>query len=337
MQMSITPKLPPVPPLDANAQLAALDRQRQLAKPPGSLGRLEVLSAQLAGMTGNLDWFPHQRAVIICAGDHGVAERHNVSPHPRRMTKQRVQLILAEQAPINALIRQSEVDFWVVDAGVAGILPESERLIAEKISYGTADMTIGPAMPPGNTDRALTLGLQIAEYLVANGANLLVVGDVGVGNTVAAIALVAALTNRAPAEIIGGNLGKQRNRLEVIEKALTVNQPMDVDSLAKFGGYEISTLVGLIVGAAAARVPVVLDGLVTVAAALAATMLDANTINYLVAGHRSEEPGQGQMLALLGLRPVLDLNLQLGEGCGAVLAVPLIESAMRVLQDTASN
>jgi nicotinate-nucleotide--dimethylbenzimidazole phosphoribosyltransferase len=335
-KMTIPPKLPPVPPLDNAAQQAALDRQKQLTKPSGALGRLEILSVQLAGMTGRLDWLPQSPAVIVCAGDHGIAER-GVSAYPRSVTKQMVLNMLNGGAAINVLARQMGASLTVVDAGVAGILPQHPNLIAGKINYGTADFSTVSAMSPGQADQAITLGQRVADAHIDDGADILLVGELGIGNTTAAAAITAAVTG-APAERVTGtgtgiNLEKLERKINLIETALQVHDPVHVDTLAKLGGYEIAAIVGVILGAAVRQVPVVLDGYVVASAALIAAHLDTNAVMYMVAGHCSAEPGHAAALQALGLKPLLELSMRLGEGTGAVLALPIIEAAMRTLQE----
>ncbi len=225
----------------------------------------------------------------------------------------------------------------MVDAGVAGILPEHDRLIAGKINYGTADFSTSPAMSLGHVDKAVQLGLQVADHLIDNGANVIVAGEMGIGNTTAATALIAALTNTDPERITGRGTGitpeQLENKIALIRKALALHAPVHVDPLAKFGGYEIATMVGLMIGSAARRVPVVLDGLITASAALVAAKLVPRALNYFIAGHVGVEPGHSHALQALGLTPVLSLSMRLGEGSGGVLALPIIEAAMRTLQE----
>jgi nicotinate-nucleotide--dimethylbenzimidazole phosphoribosyltransferase len=339
LAMTIPPKLPEVPPLDGETQQRALERQRQLLKPSGSLGKLEILSTQIAGMTGRLDWLPRTPVVVVCAGDHGIAEQ-GVSAYPRNVTKQMVLNFLEGRAAINVLARQFGAEVMVVDAGVAGILPQHDRLIDGKINYGTADFSAGMAMSPGQTDKAIQLGLQVADHMINNGADVIITGEMGIGNTTAAAALIAALTSADPERVTGRGTGINQAQLErkvrLIRTALDLHAPVQVDTLAKFGGYEIATLVGLMVGAAARRVPVVLDGVITASAALVAAKLAPRALNYFIAGHRGVEPGHAYALQALGLTPVLELSLRLGEGTGGALALPIIEAAMRTLQEMAT-
>jgi nicotinate-nucleotide--dimethylbenzimidazole phosphoribosyltransferase len=339
LKMTISPKLPPIPSPDLDVQQAALDRQAILTKPAGALGRLEILSVRLAGMTGDIGWLPQRPAVIVCAGDHGVAEQ-GVSAYPRSVTKQMVLNFLHGGAAINVLARQFGASLTVVDAGVAGILPKHPNLVDGKINYGTADFTKGPAMSPGQADKAIQLGLRVVNEQIDAGADTIIVGEMGIGNTTSAAALTAVFTETDVERVTGRGTGINSDQLtsktQLIADALDMHAPLDEDTLPKLGGYEIAALVGVMIGAAARRVPVVLDGYVTAAAALVAARMDTNIVNYLVAGHRSAELGHAVALQTLGLTPVLELSMRLGEGSGAALALPIIEASMRTLQEMAT-
>jgi nicotinate-nucleotide--dimethylbenzimidazole phosphoribosyltransferase len=334
--MSIPPKLPAVPDLNRSTQQEALERQHKLTKPSGALGKLEILSAQLAGMTQKLDWLPKNPVVVVCAGDHGVAEQ-GVSAYPRSVTKEMVLNFLNGGAAINVLARQMNVKLKIVDAGVAGILPKHEDLISGKINYGTADFTTGMAMSYGHTDKAIQLGLRVATEIIDAGADIILTGEMGIGNTTSSAAIIAALTRANVDRVTGRGTGITQAQLDkkigVVRQALELHTPVQQDTLSKFGGYEIAAMVGLMVGAAARRVPIVLDGVTTAAAALIAAKLSPNAINYFIAGHRGVEPGHTYALQALGLTPILELSMRLGEGTGAVLALPIIEAAMRTMQE----
>lgn len=336
IKMSIPPKLPPIPPLDAAAQAAVFARQKSLAKPRGALGRLEFLSAQLAAMTGSIDWQPTKPVVLVCAGDHGIAEQ-GVSVYPRAFTKQLVQSILKDESAVSVIARQYNAQVVVVDAGVAGILPAHPNLVSEKINYGTADFTKAMAMTPGHADKAIQLGLQLAAQAIEAGANMIAVGELGIGSTASAAALICALTDQPPERVVGRGTGVNgetlARKIALIEDALAHHQPVDEDALAKFGGYEMAVLLGVMMSAASRRVPVMLDGVITAAVALLAAKIDPQAVKYMVAGHRGTEPGQHIVLEILGLTPVLDLGLRVGEGAGALLALPIIDAAMRTLQE----
>jgi len=337
--------LPEMPPLDADASAAAEARQAILTKPAGALGWLEALSVRLAGMTGQAT--PRvgsdRKALVICAGDHGVAAQ-GVSAYPQAVTAQMVANFLAGGAAANVLGRQMGARVVVVDAGVASELPPHADLVGGKIAPGTADISQGPAMTREQANAALQLGLDVADKQRSLGLDLLAVGEMGIANTTPASTLISALTGYPPAETVGRGTGIDddalAHKVEVVERALQANQPLDaaagVAVLAALGGFEIGAMAGLMLGAAAGRVPVVIDGLISTAAALVAQALRPRVTDYLIAGHRSTEPGHIYALAALGLEPLLDLGLRLGEGTGALLAFPVVEAAARTLAEMAT-
>ena len=331
-------KIPDMPPLNTVAQQAVRDRQATLVKPPGALGDLEALSIRLAGITGRVDWLPERRAIIVCAGDHGVVAQ-GVSTVPSAITAYMVGQFLNGTGAINVLARQMVARLLVVDAGVAADLPEHRQLVRGKIAPGTADFSTGPAMTVEQAEQALQLGLDVAQQEVERGLDLLAIGEMGIGNTTAASAIIAVITGRPVAEVTGRGTGlnddRLRHKIKVIEQGLRVNTPVSDDLLAKVGGFEIGAMAGLMLGAAAQRVPVLIDGLICTAAALIAAELQAAVRHYLIAGHQSAEPGHIIALEHLGLKPLLQLNMRLGEGTGAVLAMPIVEAAMRTLQEMA--
>ena len=331
--------LPPILPLDAAAMSAAAARQATLTKPAGALGRLETLSIRLAGMTGRLDWLPRRPVAVVCAGDHGVVAQ-GVSPYPQAVTQQMVANFLRGGAAVNVLARQLGARVVVVDAGVAGDLAHHPDLVQGKVAYGTADFTRGPAMTPAQAEQALALGLRVAEQEIAGGADVVAVGEMGIGNTTSAAAAIAALTGVPAAEVTGRGAGLDeaglRRKVAVIAAALALHSPARVDTLAKLGGCEIGAMAGIMLGAAARRVPVVVDGVISAAAALIAAQVAPGVRDYLIAGHRSAELGHAVALHALGLEALLSLDLRLGEGTGALLALPLIEAAMRTLQEMAT-
>jgi nicotinate-nucleotide--dimethylbenzimidazole phosphoribosyltransferase len=331
--------LPDIPPIDEKALAAVQARQAQLVKPKGALGELEALSVRLAGMTGHLDWLPRQKAVIVCAGDHGVVAQ-GVSTVPSSVTAFMVGHFLNGTAAISVLARQMDARLMVVDAGVAAELEDHPQLVRGKVALGTADLNHGPAMTPEQAEQSVQLGIDVAGREFERGLDLLAVGEMGIGNTTAASALISAITGRNPAEVTGRGTGLDaaafQHKICVIEQSLRVNEPVDENPLAKVGGFEIGAMAGLMIGAASARIPVVIDGLICTAAALIAARLQPDVKHYLIAGHRSLEPGHQIALEWLGLRPLLDLEMRLGEGTGAVLAMPIIEAAMRTLQEMAT-
>jgi nicotinate-nucleotide--dimethylbenzimidazole phosphoribosyltransferase len=328
-----------IPPLDTDCQQVALNKQARLTKPAGALGRLEALSAQLAGMTGNLDWLPTRRAIVVCAGDHGIVAQ-GVSAYPQAVTVQMVHNFLHGGAAINVLARQMNARVTVVDAGVAAEIPPHADLVIAKIGYGTADFSIGPAMSRGQAEQTLKVGLDVARREVERGLDILVVGDMGIGNTTSASAIIAAITGSSVEQVTGHGTGLNEiqfaRKIAVIQRALDINLPSRRDALEKVGGFEIGVMAGLMLGAAAQRIPVIIDGLISTAAALITAQIAPRIVDYLIAGHRSVEPGHRIALDFLGLTPLLDLDLRLGEGTGAVLAMPIVEAAMRTLQEMAT-
>lgn len=331
-----------VRPADAGAGAAAREHHDRLAKPRGSLGRLEALGAQLAAIAGTaIPPSPAPAAVAVFAADHGV-HAQGVTPWPQEVTAQMVATLLAGGATINVLARQMGASVTVVDVGVATPLAPGPGLVDRKIRPGTADLATGPAMSEAEATAALDAGAEVAAGLVAGGARCLVTGEMGIANTTAAAAVVAALTGRPAAEVTGRGAGVDdttlARKVAVVEAALARigSDVGPLATLASLGGLEIAALAGFIVGGAAARVPVVVDGLIAGAGLLVAARLAPGTLGYCVAGHRSTEPGASAALDELELEPVLDLGLRLGEGTGACLALPVVEAAARVLAETAT-
>lgn len=330
-------------PPDSAAAGAARERQAQLTKPPGSLGFLEDLSVRLAGIAGECPPpVPEPAAVAVFAGDHGV-HAQGVTPWPQEVTAQMVANFLASTAVVNVIAAQVGAEVCVVDVGVAADLPAGPGLLPRKVRRGTADITEGPAMREEEARQAVEAGIEVARDLVAAGSRCLITGDMGIANTTASAALVATFTGADPVEVTGRGTGVDdrtwARKVDVVRRALERHRPDPAGPLgvlAAVGGLEHAALAGYLLGAAALRVPVVLDGVIACAAALAAVALCPDTVHYMIAGHRSTEPGASRALAALGLRPVLDLDLRLGEGSGAVLAVPVVQVAARVLRDVAT-
>ena len=331
-----------IPPLDAAALAAATARQGQLTKPPGSLGRLETLAIQIAGITGQPRPRLTQPAVIVLAADHGVARR-GVSAYPQSVTAQMVANFLAGGAAINVLARHIGGGVVVVDIGVAATLQPHPNLLSRKIALGTRDFAAHPAMTCAEAERAVTIGIAVVAATIAEGADLIGTGEMGIGNTTAASAIVAALTGQPVPAVTGRGTGVDdagwRRKVAVIEGALTLHRPDPanaLDVLAKVGGFEIGGLVGVLLGAAARRVPVVLDGFIAGAAALLACKLAPALAPHLIAAHRSVEIGHDAALDHLGLTPLLDLDLRLGEGSGAALGMGLCRAACKLLDEMAT-
>jgi nicotinate-nucleotide--dimethylbenzimidazole phosphoribosyltransferase len=321
---------------------SARRRQDNLTKPAGSLGRLEELSIRLAGMTGNPRPSVARKAVIVMAGDHGVA-RQGVSAYPPEVTPQMVMNFLSGGAAINVLARQAGARVAIVDIGVAADLGDAPGLSKRKVALGTADLTKGPAMTEAQAAQAIQVGLEVLQAEYEAGLDLVATGDMGIGNTTPSSAIIAALTGLPAAQVTGRGTGVDdgglSRKVAAVETALTVNRPDPNDAfdvLRKVGGFEIAGLAGVIIGAASRRVPVVIDGFISGAAAVIAAGLAPKVKPYLIASHRSVEIGHGAMLDLLGLQPILDLNLQLGEGTGAAIAFHVVEAASRILNEMAT-
>jgi nicotinate-nucleotide--dimethylbenzimidazole phosphoribosyltransferase len=331
--------LPPIPALDSASMAAARSRLNALTKPPGSLGRLEDLGVWLAGVQATPLPAVKHRTIVVAAADHGVAAR-GVSAYPPEVTAQMVANFLAGGAAINVLARRARAEVVVVDAGVRGATDRDPRLIDVRIAPGTRDMTQGPSMTPDQARRCIEAGLALAETV---DAEVVGCGEMGIGNTTAASAIVATMLERPVAAVTGRGTGLDRDGLErkvgVIEQALRLNQPHrkePLDVLAKVGGFEIGLLAGLMLGASARRRAVLVDGFISGAAALLAVGLDPACRDYLLASHVSTEPGHRLTLEHLGLEPLLDLRLRLGEGTGAALAVPLLDAACAIIAGMAT-
>ena len=329
--------------LDRDARNQAAARQAILTKPSGSLGRLEELSIRLAGMTGRLDPPLEGAVVFTLAADHGVS-REGVSAYPREVTPQMVLNFLRGGAAINVLARMAGARVVVADLGVDADLPSHAELRALKIRKGTSSITHGPAMSTDEAELAIDHGRQLVQDEMKSGLDVALTGDMGIGNTTASAAVVCAFTGRDPAKIVGRGTGVDDAGLErktsAVRKALEVNRERigaePLDTLAALGGFEIAGLTGVIIEAAANRKPVIIDGFISGAAALSAVRIAPWTRDFLIASHRSQELGHRAVLEELGLEPLLDLDLRLGEGTGAVLALPLVRAAVRLLNEMAT-
>jgi nicotinate-nucleotide--dimethylbenzimidazole phosphoribosyltransferase len=329
-------------PLDAGAMAAAAARWDTLTKPLGSLGRLESLACQVAGIVGQVRPRLTERVVFVLAGDHGVTAE-GVSAYPSAVTAQMVYNFVRGGAAINVLARHVGARVIVVDMGVDAELPALPGLVSRKIRRGTRNFAQESAMTMAEALACIESGIELVEAEVKGGHAWVVTGDMGIGNTTASSAIIAALTGTPVERVTGRGTGVTgaalARKAAVIKEALDRHQPEGQDALdvlAKVGGFEIGGLVGIMLGAAARRCPVVLDGLIATAAALLAVGIVPAAREYLVAGHRSVEPGHTVALQALGLEPVLDLELRLGEGTGGVLALPVLEAACRLLDEMAT-
>jgi nicotinate-nucleotide--dimethylbenzimidazole phosphoribosyltransferase len=331
-----------VAPLDHAAQIEARQRQDQLTKPPGSLGRLERLATQLAGITRDARPRLTRKVVIVVAGDHGVTAE-GVSAYPSEVTGQMVRNFARGGAAINVLARRVGARVVVVDVGVAEALPPELPIVHRKVAPGTANMALGPAMTRSQALQAIAVGLDVVDAEYARGVDVICLGEMGIGNTTAASAIVATLTASAVADVTGRGTGIDdatwQHKVAIIERALRVNRPERhdaLDVLAKLGGLEIAALVGAILGSAARRLPVIVDGFITTAAALVAADLCPAVRSYLIAAHRSVERGHVAALEHLELEPLLMLDMRLGEGTGAALALPIVDAALALLDEMAT-
>jgi nicotinate-nucleotide--dimethylbenzimidazole phosphoribosyltransferase len=333
-----------IPPPDHAAAEEARSRHLGLTKPPFSLGRLEELGARLAGMAGECPPpVPESPAVVVCAGDHGVLDR-GVSPWPRAVTAAMVSNFCRGGAAVNAIAKTVGARISVLDVGIAGELAKHPLLRAARVRRGTGDLSRGPAMGREEAARAVMAGAGVAEELVeSGGVDLLITGDMGIGNTTPAAALISVFTGRPPEETTGRGTGIDDQTLKlkvnVVREALELHAPDPEDplgALAQIGGLEHAAIVGVILTGAVYGVPVILDGVVSDSAGLAARALAPRSVGYVIAGHRSAEPGARISLRSLDLPPLLDLDMRLGEGTGGLLAVPVVQAAARTITEMAT-
>ncbi|MFH0769516.1 MAG: nicotinate-nucleotide--dimethylbenzimidazole phosphoribosyltransferase [Chloroflexota bacterium] len=342
MTQLLTNTIKLIKPLDEKAMAQARARQDELTKPQGSLGRLEELSIQLAGIQGKPIPQISRKAIITMAGDHGVVDE-GVGNWPQEVTAQMVYNFLRGGAGINVIARQVDARIIVVDMGIASKLEPNPQLLSRKVASGTQNMSQGPAMTHEQAVKAVETGIEVLATEVAKGLDIVGTGDMGIGNTTASAAICAVITQRPVAEVTGRGTGitdqQLAHKIEVINRALAVNQPdpkQPLDVLAKVGGFEIGGLAGVMLGAAAHRVPVVIDGFISGAAALIATALAPGLRDFLIPAHVSAEAGHQSLLKYLGLKPLLDLGMRLGEGTGAALGIFLSETATKILAEMAT-
>jgi nicotinate-nucleotide--dimethylbenzimidazole phosphoribosyltransferase len=331
-----------IEPLDQEAMRQAQARQDNLTKPQGSLGLLEELSVKVAGIQGTARPKIRDKVIITMAGDHGVTAE-GVSLYPQEVTAQMVYNFLRGGAGINALARHVGARVVVVDMGVATDLEPHPTLLARKVAYGTKNMAQEPAMSREEAMQAIETGIEIVESELSRGVDIVGTGDMGIGNTTPSSAIVAALTGSTVADVTGRGTGiddeQLAHKIETVEQALAVNRPDPADPLdvlAKVGGLEIGGIAGVVLGAAAHRLPVVIDGFISGAGALIAAELAPQVKDYLVAAHLSVELGHRPVLERLGLTPLLNLNMRLGEGTGAALGISLVEAAVKILDEMAT-
>lgn len=334
--------LPTIPGINEEIRKQAAERQNLLTKPTGSMGRLEELSIDIAGMTGVVAPELNKRAVFLMAADHGIA-REGVSPYPTEVTPQMVMNFLNHGAAINVLTKQSRSDVVIVDIGVNYNFPDLPGLVRRKVAKGTANMLHEDAMTMEQAEEALQIGMDVLNQAADNGLQMAATGEMGIGNTTSAAAITAVLCGKEPAEVTGRGTGLDdaglTRKVAIIEQVLEkrkpdANDPMDI--LCKIGGLEIAGMAGVTIAAASRRIPLVMDGLISTAAAALADALVPGVRNYLIAGHRSPEIGHKYLLEKLGKYPLLQLDMRVGEGTGAALAFQLIDAANNILRDMAT-
>ena len=328
--------------IDPSLTARTQDRLDHLTKPHGSLGRLESLAKQIVGITRCDAPRTANKVIFTLAGDHGIVQE-GVSAFPPEVTAQMVRNFLAHGAGINVLARHVGARVVVVDMGVAADLSPHPELIARKTGYGTRNMLRGPAMTKEEALQSIETGIEVFEAEFQRGVDLAGTGEMGIGNTTASSAIAAVLTGRAVEDVTGRGTGiddrTYAHKVDVIKKAIAVNRPDPddgLDVLHKLGGYEIGGLVGVILAAASNRVPILIDGFISGAAALLAYQLEPKAREYMIAAHRSVERGHRIILDHLGLEPLLDLDLRLGEGTGAALGMSLVEAAVKILTEMAT-
>jgi nicotinate-nucleotide--dimethylbenzimidazole phosphoribosyltransferase len=328
----------------ADPALLARITQRldHLTKPPGSLGRLEEIVARYGLATRQLDWLPPRKSLFVFCADHGVTAE-GVSAFPSEVTYQMVRNFAAGGAAISVLCRQYDIDPVIVDMGVNHAFEPGLAVIDRKVGPGTNNFAREAAMSQDQAIHSLDAGIRLAQAAGQLGYRLLGIGEMGIGNTTSASAIIAAMTGRGSPEVTGSGTGigeeQRQHKAAVIAGALELHRPEPSDALAVLrtvGGFEIGGMAGFLLGAAAARVPVCVDGLIATAAALLAWRLAPNVGDYLFFGHRSAEPGHDAALELIGARPLLDLEMRLGEGTGAALAIGIVEAAMRLYREMAT-
>ncbi len=330
-----------VEPLDKAAMDAARRRQAELAKPPGSLGRLEELSIQLAGITGKPVSSIEGRALLVFCADNGVVEE-GVSVAPQSVTAAQTLNLVRHRTGASVLARRFGAELYVCDVGVNARFQDS-RVISRKIAYGTKNITRGPAMDRADAVRAVLAGADTAAEAIANGAGVVGIGEMGIGNTATSSAVLAALTGKSAQAVTGrgGGLTDEgySRKLVAVEKALSVNTPDPadpIDVLSKVGGFDICAMTGAYLMAASRRVPAVIDGLISAVAALCAVRLCPEAAAYLIPSHASTEPGYRAAMDELGLEPLFDLHMRLGEGSGCPIAMMMLDAALAVMRDMAT-
>lgn len=332
-----------IKPVDKAMEELALERLDSLTKPPRSLGRLEDLARRIAAIQGNVKPVAGIKRIYTFAGDHGVTEE-GISPYPKEVTPQMVLNFLNGGAAINVLTRHVGAEIKVVDMGVDFYFGEAvSGLIDRKIRRGTDNFTKGPAMTREEAVRALAVGFELADRSKADGVGLLGAGEMGIGNTTPSAALLTVFAGIKPEEAVGRGTGIDdeglKRKADAVKRGIEANRPDRgdaIDVLSKLGGFEIAGMAGLFLGAAANGIPVVADGFISGAAALVAVNANANVKDYLFMSHLSEERGHAKLVETLGIKPILDLGMRLGEGTGAALAMSVIEASIKIISEMAT-
>lgn len=331
-----------IQPLDQEAISKAQDRLNNLTVPRGSLGKIGQIGVQVAGITGKARPDLPKKSIILMAGDHGIVEEE-VSAFPQEVTVQMVYNFVNGGATANAFARHAGAELVLVDVGIASDLPDLPGLIKKKVAYGTKNMAKGPAMTREETVQAIEVGINVAKEQIAKGTDLIGLGEMGIGNTTPSSALIAYFAKLPVEQVTGRGTGINQagleNKIRVIEEAIRINQPNledPLDVLAKLGGLEIAALAGVTLGAAAARVPIIFDGLISTAAVVSAYGICPQVKDYLIGSHLSVEPGHRHMLKHLSVDPMLMLDMRLGEGTGAALTMFMVEAGIKALREVAT-
>jgi nicotinate-nucleotide--dimethylbenzimidazole phosphoribosyltransferase len=331
-----------ISPVNSDLLKKAQERLDNLTKPQGSLGRLEEFAGRLVAITNNIMPDLDKKVVFTFAGDHGVAVE-GVSAFPKEVTPQMVLNFLNGGAGINVLARHAGAEVVIVDIGVDFDFRNAGGLVSKKVVMGTQNMRKGPVMTREEAEKCIRVGIELATEYAGKGYRLFGTGDMGIANTTPSAAIVSVLTGRSVADVTGKGTGigdaALKNKVRVIEDSIALNRPDPndpVDVLAKIGGAEIGGIAGLIIGAAANRIPVVIDGFISTAGALIAYSIEPKTKDYMFAAHKSVEIGHTVMLEHIGLRPILDLDMRLGEGTGAALAMLMIEAGLKIYKEMAT-
>ncbi|MBW2569626.1 MAG: nicotinate-nucleotide--dimethylbenzimidazole phosphoribosyltransferase [Deltaproteobacteria bacterium] len=333
-----------IEPVDEKWIERARERTAQLVMPARALGRLHDISERLCGIQQTLEPSIDRKATLVMAGDHGVVEE-GISAFPREVTGAMVQTFLKGGAGINAIARYAGAEVWVVDMGIIpeldqDLLEGGDRFLVRKVARGTDNLANGPAMTRSNAEKSVLTGFELATELFMNGVDIIGTGDMGIGNTTPSAAIGAVITGNTVETMVGRGTGVDDEGLlrkqDVVRKGIQVNRPErgdGLDVLSKIGGFEIGGIAGCVLAGAYHKRPVVIDGYISTAGALIAYAICPAVVDYLFAGHCSEEPGHRIMLKYLGLDPILDLGMRLGEGTGGALAMGIMEGALKVFKE----